>query len=130
MIMALIMGLGGAACHAQVYYYKTTRFAMKQVVNGYWTDWSNWQTSDMVMTIDWDRSVVTIYSPKTQVYYLTTYVGQYTDDSGGVQHEFRFIDNDNDKGTMRLRIEPNGNSQLYIDFANIMLVWVVRRIER
>jgi hypothetical protein len=83
----------------------------------------------MLVTIDWTNDVVKIYSPVMQTYYLTKFVGEYKDESGGVQYEFNFIDQDNDKGTMRLRIESNGSSQLYVDFANIMLVWVVRRIK-
>ncbi len=127
-VFALIMGFAFCA-NAQVYRYKTTYFAMKQVVNGKWTNWSKWEESDMLVTIDWTNDVVKIYSPATQTYYLTKFVGEYKDESGGVQYEFNFIDQDDDKGTMRLRIESNGSSQLYVDFANIMLVWVVRRIK-
>ncbi len=113
---------------AQTYKYRTTAYAQKYVSNGKWTDWTDWQSSDMLMTINFDNDIVKIYSPKTQIYKITEYVRKYTDASGGVQIELNFVDQDFDRGTMRLRIESNGNSQVYIDFADVMWVYNVRRI--
>ena len=115
---------------AEVYIYKTTGFAIKQVVNGRWTNWSDWQESDMYVTINFDTDVVKIFSPETQVYKITEYVRKYTDESDGQQIEFRFIDQDGDRGSMRLRIEKNGNSQIYIEFADVMWVYNVRRVQQ
>lgn len=115
---------------ADTYIYKTTGFAYKQLNDyGVWTNWTPWQNSDMVMTIDFDNSIVKIYSPQPQVYIITKYVREYTDSDGGKQIEMKFVDQDEDYGTMRLRIEQNGNSQIYIDFANIMWVYNVKRIK-
>ena len=124
------MGLFVFEADAQTYRYKTTHFAMKQLSNGRWTDWTDWQVSNMLVTIDWTNDVVKIFSPVPQVYYLTEFVREFTDDSGGKQYEFNFIDQDDDKGSMRLRMERNGSSQLYIEFANLMWVYVVRKIEQ
>lgn len=126
-VLTLIVGFVFYA-NAQVYRYKTTKFAMKQVVNGRWTDWSKWEDSNILITIDWTNDMVKIYSPVEQTYYLTRFVGEYKDESDGVQYEFYFIDQDGDKGALRLRIEKNGSSQLYVDFANLMWVYVVRKI--
>ena len=115
---------------AEVYIYKTTGFAIKQVVNGRWTNWSDWQESDMYVTINFDTDVVKIFSPETQVYKITEYVRKYTDESDGQQIEFRFIDQDGDRGSMRLRIERNGNSQIYIEFSDIMWVYNIRRVQQ
>ena len=114
---------------AQIYKYRTTAYAQKYVSNGRWTDWTDWQSSDMLMTIDFTNDIVKIYSPKTQIYKITEYVRNYRDNSGGSQVELSFIDQDFDRGTMRLRIESNGNSQVYIDFADVMWVYNVRRIQ-
>ena len=115
---------------AEVYIYKTTGFAIKQVVNGRWTNWTDWQESDMYVTINFDTDVVKIFSPETQVYKITEYVRKYTDESDGQQIEFRFIDQDGDRGSMRLRIERNGNSQIYIEFSDIMWVYNIRRVQQ
>ena len=113
---------------AQVYTYRTTAYAYKKVNSyGNWTSWSDWQDSDMTMVINYNTDVITIYSPTTQRYKITKFVRKYTDSSGGQQVEFAFVDQDGDKGHMRLRIETNGNSQVYIEFSNIMWVYNVRR---
>jgi len=122
-------------CHiesitAQTYIYKTTEFAYKQKNdNGNWTEWTDWEDSNMVATINLDDDVVKIFSDKQQTYVITEFVDNYTDDSGGEQLEFNFIDQDGDKGSMRLRTEKNGNSQMYIDFANIMWVYNIKRVD-
>ena len=79
------------------------------------------------MTIDFNDDCITIYSSKTQVYQITECARQFTDSSGGRQVEFAFVDQDDDKGHIRLRIEANGNSQVYIEFNNIMWVYNVKR---
>ena len=114
---------------SQTYRYNATSFAYK-VVNsyGYWTNWTDWESCNVPIVMDYDNDVVTIYSNKTQIYRITKYIRKYTDSSGGSQVEFNFVDQDYDKGVMRLRIERNGNSQMYIDFANIMWVYNVRRV--
>ena len=131
MTLMLIMTMGFVMPQdalGQVYTYRTTGYAYKQVNSyGNWTNWSDWQDSDMTMVINFNTDVVTIYSPTTQRYKITKFIRNFTDNSGGKQVEFAFVDQDGDKGHMRLRIETNGNSQVYIEFTNIMWVYNVRR---
>lgn len=103
--------------HAQIQYYKTTSFAEAKIYNGKYY-WGDWQPSDMVLTINLNTDVITIYSPKTQIYKVYKTGDAFTDNKGGRQVTFYVIDQDYDKGTVRLRIESNGNSQVYIDFLN------------
>ena len=127
-LMLLLVFCTNVAIEEQTYYYRTTDFAYKQKNSyGNWTNWSNWEDSDLTMSIDMDNDVVKIYSSSMQIYRIIQYVRNYTDESGGNQIEFRFIDQDGDRGTMRLRIEKNGNSQVYIQFADVMWVYNVRR---
>lgn len=123
-LISLFILIGSLSINAQTYYYKTFQFAYKYT----YSNWSNWESSDMLVTIDYSNDLVKIYSPNTQTYKITQYVRNYTDTSGGQQVEFKFIDQDYDRGTMRLRIERNGNSQIYIEFADIMWVYNVRRV--
>ena len=113
---------------AQTYYYNATSFAYKAVNSyGYWTDWTDWESCNVPIVMDYDNDVVTIYSNRTQIYKITKYIRKYTDSSGGSQVEFNFVDQDYDRGVMRLRVERNGNSQIYVGFTNIMWVYNVRR---
>lgn len=113
---------------AQTYYYKTFQFAIKYKANGVWGQWSDWDSSNMLLTINMDDDVITVYSEKRQIYRVLEYMGSYTDESNGKQTKFYVIDQDGDRGYVRLRIEQNGNSQVYVDFGDIMWVYNVRRI--
>ena len=44
-------------CNAQTYYYKTYQFAMKYKVGSTWSNWSDWEKSDMLLTIDLDNDI-------------------------------------------------------------------------
>ena len=115
--------------NGQTYYYKTYEFAIKyKSSSGIWGNWSDWQKSNMKMKIDLDDDMIVIYSEKLQVYRVLEAMGTYTDESGGRQTKFYVIDQDGDYGYVRLRIEKNGNSQVYIDFGDVMWVYNVRRI--
>ena len=123
----MLIGIG-LSSNAQVQYYRTTAFACKTTnAYGNWTDWTDWEYSNMTITINLNNDVVKIYSPTTQTYRITQYLRNFTDNSGGKQIEFKFIDQDGDRGHMRLRVESNGNSQIYIEFANCMWVYNVVR---
>lgn len=114
---------------AQVYTYRTTGYAYKKVNSyGNWSDWSSWQDSDMSMTINFNNDVIIIYSPETQRYRITEHIRNFTDSSGGKQVEFAAKDlGDDTKCHIRLRIETNGNSQIYIEWSNLILCYNVRR---
>ena len=116
--------------YAQVQWYKTTSMAIKYVNdNGYWSDWSDWEKCTIAICINLNTDVITIYSNKTQ-YYKVVETGEPPQDKTGRQVLFYCIDGDGDKCTIRFRIEnSNGNSQIYVDFANIMWVYNVYRTE-
>lgn len=128
-VLLALMLMFSLSSFGETIFFKTTGFAMKQKYsNGVWSNWTDWQDSDMYITMNLETDVVKVFSPETQVYRITEHVRNYTDDSGGKQAEYRFIDQDGDRGSMRLRIEKNGNNQIYIEFADVMWVYNVRRI--
>lgn len=86
------------------------------------------QPSDMKVKIDLDDDLIIIYSEMVQIYRVLKNEGSHIDDSGGKQQKFYVIDQDDDYGYLRLRIERNGNSQIYIDFNDVMWVYNVKRI--
>lgn len=128
-LVILMLGLFCGVAQAQrIQWYKATEFAAKWVENNYWTDWTDWIDTDINVKIDLSKDMVVIYSESPQVYKVIRQVEAPYDDSG-VQVKFKIIDQDNDVGYLRLRIENNGNSQIYIDFADIMWVYNVTRIK-
>lgn len=115
--------------NAQVWNYKSTEFAIKSTdIYGNWSEWSDWQKSDCLIILDGINDKVTIYSPKTQIYRITSIAKKSIDTDGCIQTSFDVKDQDGDNGTIRFRITTNKILQLYIDFANI--AWVYNIIKQ
>lgn len=113
---------------AQTYNYRAFEFSIKYLNdNGTWTNWSDWKKVNIRVKIDFDTDLIVVHSQRTQVYQVISGGESYTDSSGGQQVKFKVIDQDDDYGTVRLRIEKNGNSQLYIDFSDVMWVYNVKK---
>lgn len=117
--------------YAQVQWYRTTQYAEATIINNRYY-WGDWESSNMRLCIDIDNDQIIVYSPRIQIYqvYGVYNNGQpYVDDSGGTNIKFYVIDQDYDRGNIRLRVEKNGNSQIYIDFSNVAWVYNVVRTQ-
>lgn len=115
---------------AQIQKYRTTQFAIASVTNGRYS-WSDWESSNLYLYINLDTDQITIYSTSIQIYQIYSAYNNgntYSDSEGGKTIKFNVIDQDLDKGTVRLRIDREGNSQVYIDFADVAWVYNVIRI--
>jgi hypothetical protein len=99
--------------------FNTTDYAFAQVdAKGYY-HWDSWKKCNVQIVINLDKDIVTIYSNVTQYYYIyDTYNdgNPYPDTKGGYQIKFYMVDQDGDKGSLRLRVGRHGDSQIYIDF--------------
>lgn len=109
-------------------WFRTTEFAWKYKESGVWSEWSDWIESNMKVKFDLNKDQIIIYSPSTQVYTVLG-VEEPPYDPNGQQVKYRIIDQEEDFGYLRLRIEKNGNSQIYIDFADLRWVYNVIRIQ-
>lgn len=106
--------------NAQIQTYKATSYAYAEInqYSGRYS-WSDWFECDVSVVFDLQRDIITIYSKSTQYYSILTTGTSSTDSLGGKQVSFKVVDQDDDIGTLRLRVEKNGNSQLYVDFNNV-----------
>lgn len=114
---------------AQIQKYRTTQFAIASVTNGRYS-WSDWESSNLYLYINLDTDQITIYSTSIQIYQIYSAYNNgnaYLDSEGGKTIKFNVIDQDLDKGTVRLRVDREGNSQVYIDFADVAWVYNVVR---
>lgn len=131
LMLAFVMLTGLEAQNQNILWYQSYSYSQKQY-NYYtetWTDWTDWVKTKVNIKIDLNKDLITIFSNKTQ-YYKVIEVGEpYIDSSGGSQIKFTVIDGEYDTGKVRLRVEKNNNLQIYIDFADIMWVYNVRRIQ-
>lgn len=111
--------------------FNTTSYAFATVNSQGTYKWDDWEKCKIQIVINTETDMVVIYSKVTQKYYIydTYNDGEaYYDDKGGKQIKFYVIDQDGDKGYMRLRIEKNGNSQIYIDFNDCAWCYNVYRL--
>lgn len=126
-ILLIAICLAAISVSAETLTFRTTSYTFKSKSVYGWSDWSPFQLSDMTLTINLDTDIVTIYSPKRQVYKIYEYSGSYVDNDGEQSVVFRFRDQDGDYGTMRLMIRNDGRSEIYIQFANVVWVYTVVR---
>lgn len=128
LIIAIFFGLFAFSTQAQsIQWYKATSYAFRYVYDDEWTDWSDWLKANINIRFDLNSDVITVYSNRTQTYKIL-YQEEAPYDTNGTQIKFRVIDQDKDYGAIRLRIDSEGNSQLYVDFSDVMWVYNVYRI--
>lgn len=113
---------------AHTYTFRATEIAIRTKFAYGWSNWSEWQRCSVYIFINCDDGVISIESKVRQVYRILRNNGRYVDRDGCKTFSFKFIDQDDDLGTMRLRIDPSGTSQIYIDFANMMWVYNVIKV--
>lgn len=123
-LLIFLLTICSLTSFGQVQTYRATSYAYADIntYSGQYT-WSNWYQCSVDIVFDLQRDIVTIYSKSTQYYSVLSRGQVITDKSGGTQVAFKIVDQDNDIGIMRLRVERNGNSQLYIDFNNVGWVY-------
>lgn len=126
-LLIVIFTLVTFSVSAETWRFKTKAYSQREMSYGYWREWSDWCPSNINITMNLDTDIITIFSPRTQYYSITSYVGNYTENGAAVA-EYKFIDQDGDRGTLLLVIKPNGQSEIYIKFANIQWAYIVIRV--
>lgn len=110
--------------NAQNYKYYTTDFAFKVKADGSWSDWSDWIETRCLVNINLDREEINIYSDTPQEFTIYDCDDDVFDDSeGGSQFEMSCIDADGLRCSVRLRVQSNGQLQLYVDYNDVMYVY-------
>lgn len=123
----LLMCVLCLTCNAQTWWFKSTAFAAAIITNGVY-HWDDWQDSNLLIKIDTDEMQATIFSKRTQVYSIYRVYNNgnhYSDGKGGKVGKFYVIDQDGDKGEMRVRTDKNGDMQIYVDFEDVAWVYSV-----
>lgn len=128
LLIALLLSIAAIAASAQTISFQTTSFTYKERTYRGWTDWAPFEYSKMLLTINLTRDLVTIYSPTIQVYSIISYDGTSRDKDGDTTAKYHFIDQDGDKGVMRLVLRSSGKSEVYIEFSNVIWVYSVLRL--
>lgn len=123
LLLAALMLCLGFVAKADVIKCTATAFSIKTYDEnrGRWSDWSKWEDCHMLVVLDDEK--VTIYSQEMQEYDIyATESEDEKDRDGGITDEFRCVDQDGTRCSMRLRRQKSGAVQLYIDYRNV--IWV------
>ena len=129
-IVLLLMVSVSMASSAESLWFKGYKYAIKYKTESNrnnQTGWSNWIECNVPIEFQMDDDIIVIYSNKTQVYAIYENMGTYNDRDGGKQQGYYVLDQDLDKGTIRLRVAKDGTSQIYVDFNDVGWVYNVVR---
>lgn len=126
-IALLILLVVALSSVAEVLKYKATAFAFKMYdyEREHWTDWTDWSDCNILVVVDSDKDLITIYSQQTQEYDIIEYLGEEEDTGGGVLAKFNCIDQDGSRCNVRVRVQHDGQLQLYVDYNDASWVYNV-----
>lgn len=127
LLLSLIFLLTFVSISAQSYWYRANSFAMAVKYYGEYY-WNDWESSVVKININYNTNKVYIYSPETQIYTMKYVTFNGSDGEFGRVIGIRVIDRERNNALMKLRIEYNGNSQLYIVYDNCAWVYNIERI--
>lgn len=130
LLILLLLLVSYTSVNAELLKFKTTAFAENtyNYSTRSWSGWSDWRDSNMLLTIDTDRSTIVVYSPAIQIYKIYEAEDSYYDSDGDLHVPFKFVDQDYDRGVVKLLQRKSGSSEVYIEFANIRWCYRVVRI--
>lgn len=130
-LVILMMAVIGFTASANSIWFRAYSYAIKYKTSYNRNNsqgWSSFQKCNVDIEFKMDDDFIIIYSNKTQIYGIYEDAGTYNDSDGGKQQGYYVLDQDYDKGMIRLRIARDGTSQIYIDFNDVSWVYnVVRR---
>ena len=114
---------------AQVYKLKTTSMAFRSYDGYSWSDWSAWdydRGSNILVVINANSDIITIYSKETQEYDILNLIeNEKQDPKGGVYSEWLCVDRNGLRCHFRLRKQRDDTLQLYIDYSDFSFVYNV-----
>lgn len=128
LLIVIVLLVSGVLCSwAELIRLTGTSYCIRE--RGYygWTDYSSPTRCNIPIVIDTDEDLITIYSARPQIYNIVNYVGSGYDNDGDYIIRFQFVDQDYDRGTMRLVERRSGKYEVYIDFQNVSWVYSVTR---
>ena len=118
---------------AQVTKFKSTSYAtkFKNETTGKWGKWSEFEKTEVLITIDLTNERIKIFSKAEQEYDIIKYYEKVTDDEGDETLQFHCVNEDGLKCFVRFVIlnSQNGRRQLYVDFADMMWVYNIYKLD-
>lgn len=119
LLTLMLVLLCTSTAFAQLFTYNTTAFYSSVKTGGTWSNWTKPVSSNIGIVIDLDEDMIYIDSKTPQLYKITSTIHVGYDAEGCPERKFGFIDQDGDRGILRLVKRKNGTSQIYIIFNDV-----------
>lgn len=104
--------------------------AFSELTDYGWSDWSEFEETNIVITIDPSNELVVINSQMEQVYQIIETYDLYTDEDGDEFMKFNCVDSEGIvcDVTLGKLISQGGTLQVYVDFADVRWVYNVSKL--
>lgn len=110
---------------AQTINFKTSSVSITEKnERGNWTQWSDFVTADLLITIDGKKNRIVVNSPEIQVFTILSY-GDKTEDATNKIVPFECIDNNGSKATIFVitKKKESNRMQFYINYSEVKFVY-------
>ena len=78
------------------------------------------------LIINYYYNTITLYSRNIKIYKIIGHRA-FNDANGDYNMVYKFVDQDGDRGTMKLLMRANGQSEIYIMFNNVKWCYIVEK---
>ncbi len=117
--------------NAQVYRYKATSFSiLEKDAKGKWLNWSEFEPSTVIITLDGKKDRVVVASQEIQLYNIMNY-GDKEIINGVETIALNCIDNERGDATILFVTKPKEDNrmQIYINYNDVKIVYNVYKVE-
>ena len=127
LVLLSFLMICGTSFSNDILKWQATSLAYKTVDDwGNWSSWSDWEDVSVLIVINTVTDRVNIYSSTPQEYDVYDTEPREYDNEGGSSITFHCIDANGLRCDMRIRVQANGQVQLYVDYNDIMFVYNVQ----
>ena len=124
-ILLLFLGFGLQSSYAQVYRFKTSGFSvLEKTEKGKWGNWSDLESTKMMVTLDTNKNRIVIYSQIIQLFEIVEYLPS-SENETDIVYSFTCKDNDGVDCNLSIitRKKQDNRKQLYINYGNQIIVY-------
>lgn len=109
--------------YAEVMKFTAISYSSREVDSrGSWGEWSDWKPCNHLVVFS-DQNRITIYTDPPLEYDIVSGEDAESDGEGGSFFQYKCVDNDGNRSTLRWRFLKDNRQQLYIVFANAELAF-------
>jgi hypothetical protein len=93
-----------------------------------WDNWSEWEESSLLITIDLDVARITVYSKQNHTFDILKFLGESIDSDGYKFLEFYCLDNEGIKCSIRI-VNQTPDMVMYIDFDDMKIAYDIKMLD-